>query len=162
MNAQIQTDQRPVITLTEFEANRLTFTAKGRSYIYDARGYEFVRYPKTGDALKEPKSSPFHPSTDTGILFRAYDDSGSKFFSFCHADCFDPAMHLICADSFESAYDIFLDEFAQTATDSDFPGEAAKEAALNNGVCSYSSGGRFVYSENVQGFEMKLIKAESL
>jgi hypothetical protein len=152
-------NQTPVITVTEFEANRLTFEAKGRTYIYDARGYEFAHYPKTGKILTEPKDSVL---MDIGILFRAYEDIGEKHFAFCHEDCFDPAMYLVCADSFETAYDIFLDEFAQPCEPHEYPTEELLEEAVNGGIVSHTSGGRLVYSENVQGFELKLVKAENL
>lgn len=80
-------EQTPNITLTDFEANRLTFQANGRTYIYDSRGYKFAHCPKTGDILTEPKESHLS-GFDVGILFRAYDDSADKFFSFFTADCF--------------------------------------------------------------------------
>jgi hypothetical protein len=150
----------PIVTVNEFEANRLTFKKGEKLYVYDARGYKFAHCPQTGNILTEPKESRL-AHINCGLLFRAYDDCGGRYFAFCHADCFDPAMHLVCADSFESAYDIFLDEFADEVDPADYSTDDEREEALNNGVIYYSSGGRLVHSENVQGFELTLIRAEN-
>lgn len=115
------------ISVNNFEANRLTLKSdqSDRLYVYDARGYQFVEYPLTGDYLKEKDHPCHHPkskheyTTGTHILFDAYDDGAENFFAFFEADCFDPPIKLIVADSFESAYDIYMDEFASIPDDSD-------------------------------------------
>ena len=111
-------DHQPKIGLDSLVAGRLTFKHGDRTYIYDSRGYQFVHYPTTGDILAEPKESALS-HCDTGILFGAYDDGWPNFFAFYEADCFDPPQYLICANSFEDAYDIFLDEFASIPDDDD-------------------------------------------
>lgn len=111
-------DHQPKIALDGLVAGRLTFKDGDREIIYDSRGYNFVHYPKTGDILTEPKES-IRSSCDTSILFGAYDDGWPKHFAFWEEDCFDPPQYLICAKSFEDAYDIFLDEFASIPDDDD-------------------------------------------
>lgn len=119
-------DHQPKIALDGLVAGRLTFKDGDREIIYDSRGYEFIHYPLTGDPLKEKEHPEHHPKSpaeyvrDTGCFFGAYDDCGDgKFFAFWEEDCFDPPQYLICAKSFEDAYDIFLDEFASTPDDDD-------------------------------------------
>ena len=114
----MNTDHQPKIGLDSLVAGRLTFKHGDLTYIYDSRGYQFVHYPTTGDGLTEPEESALS-SCDTGILFGAYDDGWPNFFAFYDADCFDPPQYLICAKSFEDAYDIFLDEFASIPDDDD-------------------------------------------
>lgn len=112
------TDKYPPIALDGLEAKRLTFKHGEFTYIYDARGYQFARCPTTGDIRTEPEENRLS-SCDTGIFFGAYDDGWPRYFAFYEADCFDPPQYLICARSFEDAYDIFLDEFASIPDDDD-------------------------------------------
>ena len=95
----------PTIGLYGLTAGRLVFEHNGRQYIYDSRGYEFAK-----DDRGREYAAP---------LFGAYDDGWPKYFAFCYADCFDPPQYLICARTFEDAYDIFLDEFASIPDDDD-------------------------------------------
>lgn len=156
------TDKYPPIALDGLEAKRLTFKHGEFTYIYDARGYQFARCPTTGDICTEPEENRLS-SCDTGIFFGAYDDGWPNFFAFYEADCFDPPQYLICARTFEDAYDIFLDEFG---TEYEFEAEtpegkdAEAEEAINDGAATVTSGGRFVNSEGVQGHELKLVKIE--
>lgn len=39
----------------------------------------------------------------------------SKFFICCNVDCFSPPMFLVRADSFESAYEVFVEDFGERA-----------------------------------------------
>ena len=162
-------DHQPKIALDGLVAGRLTFKDGDREIIYDSRGYQFANYPLTGDRLKEKEHPDFHAKSpaeyvrDTSILFGAYDDGWPKHFAFWEEDCFDPPQYLICAQSFQDAYDIFLDEFG---TDYEFEADTPKKkeleanSATENGVATYTSGGRLVYSEGVNGRELKLVKIE--
>lgn len=156
------TDKYPPIALNGLEAKRLTFNHGDHTYVYDARGYQFARFPTTGDSRSEPKETMLS-SYDTGIFFGAYDDGWPHYFAFYEADCFDPPQYLICARSFEDAYDIFLDEFG---TEYEFEAEtpagkdAEAEEAINDDVATVTSGGRFVNSEGIKGHELKLVKIE--
>ena len=76
------------------------------------------------EAVEDPETiaatlRSIRSSCDTSILFGAYDDGWPKHFAFWEEDCFDPPKYLICAKSFEDAYDIFLDEFASIPDDDD-------------------------------------------
>ena len=110
-------DHQPKIGLDGLVAGRLTFKDGDREIIYDSRGYKFARYPQTGDIIKEPDRNLV--SHDVGVFFGAYDDGWPRHFAFWEADCFDPPQYLICARSWEDAYDIFLDEFASIPDDDD-------------------------------------------
>ena len=111
-------DHQPKIGLDGLVAGRLTFKDGNREIIYDSRGYKFARCPTTGDSRTEPKESA-RSHCDTGCFFGAYDDGWPRHFAFWEADCFDPPQYLICARSWEDAYDIFLDEFASIPDDDD-------------------------------------------
>lgn len=54
--------------------------------------------------------SEFQPGVKTISDF--YDDGWDKWFVFFTEDCFDPPLYLINARTWEEAYDIFVDEFA--------------------------------------------------
>ena len=157
----MNTDHQPKIALDGLIAGRLTFKDGDREIIYDSRGYQFVRCPKTGDILTEPKEN-VRSSCDTGRFFGAYDDCWPKHFAFWEEDCFDPPQYLICARTFEDAYDIFLEEFGTRVdtTDADFNTEEKCEEAMNNGQITYTGGGTLVHSDRVNGRELKLIKIE--
>ena len=155
------TDKYPPIALDGLEAKRLTFKHGEFTYVYDARGYQFARCPTTGDSRTEPKENMLS-RCDTGIFFGAYDDGWPHYFAFYEADCFDPPQYLICARSFEDAYDIFLEEFGTKVdtTDTDFNTEEKREEAMDNGQITYTGGGALVHCESVNGHELKLVKIE--
>ena len=136
----MNTDHQPKIALDGLVAGRLTFKDGDREIIYDSRGYKFARYPQTGDIIKEPDRNLV--SHDVGVFFGAYDDGYGKFFSFWEADCFDPPQYLICARTFEDAYDIFLDEFG-TALDQNEITEIlaglSSEECKNRGLSEYDT-----------------------
>ena len=138
----MNTDHQPKIALDGLVAGRLTFKDGDREIIYDSRGYKFAHCPTTGDSLTEPKESA-RSHCDTGCFFGAYDDCGyGKFFSFWEEDCFGPPQYLICAKSFEDAYDIFLDEFG-TALDQNEITEIlaglSSEECKNRGLSEYDT-----------------------
>ena len=157
----MNTDHQPKIRLDGLEAGRLTFKDGDREIIYDSRGYKFAHYPTTGDSLTEPKESA-RSHCDTGCFFGAYDDGWPKHFTFWEEVGFDPPQYLICAKSFEDAYDIFLEEFGTKVDteDTDFNTEEKCEEAMNNGEITYTGGGTLVHSESVNGRELKLVKIE--
>ena len=135
------TDKYPPIALDGLEAKRLTFEHGEFTYVYDARGYQFAHCPTTGDICTEPEENRLS-SCDTGIFFGAYDDGWPRYFAFYEADCFDPPQYLICARSFEDAYDIFLDEFG-TALDQNEITEIlaglSSEECKNRGLSEYDT-----------------------
>ena len=153
-------DHQPKIGLDGLVAGRLTFKDGNREIIYDSRGYKFARYPQTGDIIKEPDRNLV--SHDVGVFFGAYDDGWPKHFAFWEEGCFDPPQYLICAKSFDDAYDIFLEEFGTKVDteDTDFNTEEKCEEAMNNGEITYTGGGTLVHSESVNGRELKLVKIE--
>ena len=153
-------DHQPKIGLDGLVAGRLTFKDGDREIIYDSRGYKFACYPQTGDIIKEPDRNLV--SHDVGVFFGAYDDGWPKHFAFWEEGCFDPPQYLICAKSFEDAYDIFLEEFGTKVDtkDTDFDTEEKCEESMNNGAITYTGGGTLVNSESVNGRELKLVKIE--
>ena len=161
-------DHQPKIALDGLVAGRLTFKDGDREIVYDSRGYQFANYPLTGDYLREKDHPDFHAKSpaeyvrDTGIFFGAYDDGWPKHFAFWEEDCFDPPQYLICAKSFEDAYDIFLEEFGTKVdlSDSDYDTKEKVDEAINNGEITYTGGGTLVHSESVNGRELKLVKIE--
>ena len=134
-------DHQPKIGLDGLVAGRLTFKDGNREIIYDSRGYKFARCPTTGDSRTEPKESA-RSHCDTGVFFGAYDDGWPKHFTFWEEDCFDPPQYLICAKSFEDAYDIFLEEFG-TALDQNEITEIlaglSSEECKNRGLSEYDT-----------------------
>jgi hypothetical protein len=142
----------PKISLNCLEASRLYFT---NGSIYDSRGYEFARHPITG--THEDKD--WHTG---GVFFGAYDDGDGDFFSFCEADCFDPPQYLIRASDFETAYDIFLDEFGTEADKEDYATEEAVSKGIDDGVVTYSGGGKLVHSEDIHGTQLTLLRIEGV
>ncbi len=104
------------------------------------------------------------------------DDYGS-FFVFYVEDCFDPPLYVIRADTFESAYEIFCDEFSRLIAidDSDLSDYLHEYDCPNRGralteenhedPCScggerlnYSSSGVAIDTEAVQGSEITLLR----
>ena len=148
------------ITINDQEAKVLRFTDQhGRQYVFG----------KIGD----PGATSFAD---------AYDDGWDKFFVFFEADCFCPAPYLICARTWEDAYDIFLDEFATVVEDDDIEeliqdwikehgdratrdeafehlGEDGQVTIAPNGART-ANGSPWRWAENINGFKLKLVSAE--
>lgn len=94
-------------------------------------------------------------------LSRVIDESGDSeavWFAFFEEDCFDPPIYIVRAESWEQAYEDFLD----TRPDADLSDwsdeERAEFEAGGNHPDGYSftSDGRIVYSEAVMGYEIEL------
>lgn len=78
------------------------------------------------------------------------DEAGygeDKWFLFAVADCFDPVLHAVLADTFERAYDEFLCQ-------------AEEELTVENTEVTddtyFNENGKPVDTESVQGFEVTL------
>lgn len=80
------------------------------------------------------------------------DDYQDRFFAFWVEDCFDPPVYVIRADSFESAYEIFCDEFSRLIeiSESDLPDYDPE-------TLNYSASGVPIDTEAVNGREIKLL-----
>lgn len=81
------------------------------------------------------------------------DDWGNGFFAFWVENCFDPSIAIVRADSFETAYEIFCDEFADwiKIDDSDL-------ADYDPETLNYNGSGVAIDTESVQGSEISLLR----
>lgn len=77
----------------------------------------------------------------------------NAWFAFTIADCFDPPIYVVCAESFEAAYEEFLDWKAE---DSGIRIDDADLKDYPDGPPTYSSSGIPLDPDNVQGFELVL------
>jgi hypothetical protein len=78
-----------------------------------------------------------------------------RFFAFWVADCFDPPIAIVRADSWENAYEIFLDEFERwIKIDEPDLGDYDEE------TLTYNSNGTPIDSEAVNGQEIKLVRID--
>lgn len=80
------------------------------------------------------------------------DDTEGQWFAFYNVDCFDPPLAIIRARSFESAYEVFCNEFEHwlkvNETDlADYPEEER----------NYNDNGTYIDTDNVQGHELHLL-----
>ena len=80
------------------------------------------------------------------------DDTEGKWFAFYNVDCFDPPMAVIRAKSFETAYDVFCDEWERWLKVDDI--DAADYPEDNR---SYNGNGTHIDIEAVQGNELFLL-----
>lgn len=107
-----------------------------------------------------------------------WNSSGSKLFIFYVADCFDPPLYLVQSDSFEDAYEQFIDHAAihlglaiedselheysnNPATKTNYTREEWDALTITEKLDSleifYSSNGVPVDTESVQGEEASLL-----
>lgn len=138
------------IAINNCEFNRLTFVHGRFEYILDLTG----------------KLN----SGSTMAVFRGfYDDyADNKWFCIFHADCAWPNYYLINARSFEDAYDVFMDKFADIPDPRDEPKtEEAEKEVIDNGTMTLApngprtqGGSAWRWCEDIQGFEVALVKAE--
>lgn len=85
-------------------------------------------------------------------------DSASPWFAFYVEDCFDPPIWLVRADSWESAYDDFVDALPETDLgdlDEDQRNELESTGDLSG--YTYDSSGLLKYTEAVMGYETKIV-----
>ena len=89
------------------------------------------------------------------------DDDNGEWYLFASVDCFDPPMFAIQADSWETAYEIFLDEFADEVdiSDADYNTAEKVDAACDNGEITCSPNGRLVHAESIQGWSTKPVRS---
>lgn len=89
-------------------------------------------------------------------------DYASPWFAFWEADCMSPAISIVRAESWEAAYEDFLDTLPD-ADPSDWSDEekATAEDPDNGNLpsgYSFSGNGRIIFTENVNGCEITLIE----
>jgi hypothetical protein len=80
------------------------------------------------------------------------DDPDGQWFWLASVDCFDPPYAVIRARSFETAYEVFCDEFSDwikvdPADAADYPEDER----------NYNGSGVHIDTDNVQGFELELV-----
>lgn len=82
------------------------------------------------------------------------DSEEQKFFLFCVTDCYDPQIAIVCADKMEEAYEWFVDELDWSHISEPDLKDYDEESL------SYNSNGTPYDSEQIHGFEVKLIGVE--
>lgn len=126
-------------------ARELVFTAGNADhrYILQAPGV-------TEDYLEFISRFPKHSVKRTSEHY--IDDTEGQWFACYNVDCFDPPFAIIRARSFESAYEIFCDEFeawlkVDEADAEDYPEDDR----------TYNGNGTHIDTDNVQLTELTLL-----
>lgn len=89
--------------------------------------------------------------------FHAEDTwTDSRWFLFANVDCFDPNVFIVRAKSFETAYDVFCDEFAKQAGLLVDESDAADYPEDDR---NYNNNGEHINTEGVQGYELSFVAA---
>jgi hypothetical protein len=100
------------ISLNDIEAQALIFGFGNRQLVVTAERLDTLKFWEVyGHDAEQISHKNF------------YDDGDGSWFVFYVADCFDPPKAVIRARSFETAYEIFCDEFSDwmKIDDSDLP-----------------------------------------
>lgn len=89
------------------------------------------------------------------------EDCGERFFVFAVADCAFPIYDLVCADSWEHAYEDYIDFAAEhrhcLIDDTDLKDYLDKNGEYQG---SLTSDGKPVDTDNIQGDEVRLIRID--
>ncbi len=166
------------ITLPDVEATAVVFSgfSRGRTYVVTADQIDTLAFwAKYGQDAQQISAKSAYLS-----------DYGKRFFAFYVADCFDPPIAIIRADSWESGYEIFCDEFSDwmKIDDSDLLDyvecdscqdkgknltlnsigqECRKDGCLGHyyPTCNMSSSGVDIDTEAAQGHVITLLRVET-
>ena len=134
----------------DLKTTRLEFRGLGNGLIVNPRPDE------TGMSY-QPASVP-----TSRVIDNQYGgaDSDSPWFVFFHENCAWPSYWIVRAESWESAYEEFLDE--QPEADPSDLADAGWDPETSDDLpdgFSWDSSGRIVYSECIMGHEIELISA---
>jgi hypothetical protein len=105
-----------------------------------------------------------YPMDRVGGPYRIHDfaeSDGEQWFLFSVADCAFPLVDLVRGSSWEDAYESYIDwaaEHRHIAIDPADFGDYALET--NNPTCHFTSDGRPVDTDNVQGNQVRLLAIE--
>lgn len=80
------------------------------------------------------------------------DDTEGDWFAFYVADCFDPPFVVIRSKSFETAYEVFCDEFSSRIKIDDADIGEGKDYDAEN--INFSASGVPIDTDNVQGHQL--------
>lgn len=84
-------------------------------------------------------------------------DSDAKWFAFYEEDCFDPPIWIVRAESFERAYEDFVDSRPEVnLEDLDEDQREELEGSGDLSGYAYNLSGRLVYTEAIMGHEVEL------
>lgn len=126
-------------------ARELVFTQgkDDRRYILQAPGAEtdYLEVLHRFSAFQVKRTTHFY-----------IDDTDGEWFACYNVDCFDPPMAVIRARSFESAYEVFCDEFADWLRVDEADADDYPEEERN-----YNGNGVHINTDNVQIYPMRLI-----
>jgi hypothetical protein len=89
-------------------------------------------------------------------LTRFYDDTGSDgdWFAFWEEDCHAPPVYILRADSFESAYEVFCEEFVHPLDEDTLKDYERTPEGDYEGLTLTSRG--WISTESIQGHEIEL------
>jgi hypothetical protein len=103
------------------------------------------------------------PADRVGGPYRLYDfideGSGEHMFIFAVADSYFPLHDLVRADNFEDAYEAYIDWAAKRRHLAIEPPDLAD---YDQDSLNYTSDGIPVDTDNVQGFEVKFVRADGI
>ena len=128
------------------------FDDPGEIMVVDSQGNEWLWE-------KSKKKAAHDPMDRVGGPFRLsdfIDDNGDKFFIMTVVDCAFPLSDLVRADSFESAYEAYID-WAAKRRHLEISIEDLKD--YDPEQVHMTSNGVPVDDENLKGSEVKLVKA---
>jgi hypothetical protein len=133
------------IDVDDINAIELVFTSGNADHRY-------ILQPATTqeDTLSTMLRHPHHQIKRTTEHY--IDDTSGKWFYFANVDCFDPPIAIIRARSFESAYEVFCDEFERWMVVDEPDAKDYPEDERN-----YNSNGTHIDASGVQGYELKLL-----
>lgn len=125
-------------------------------WVKDSRGNDWVWQ-------KGKEITAHDPADRVGGPFRIYDlvdeGSGEKLFIFAVADSYFPLHDLVRADTFEDAYEAYIDWAAKRRHLAIEPPDLQD---YNEDDLHYTSDGVPVDTDNVQGFEVRFDRAEGV
>lgn len=144
------TDRKP-FDIGNVSARKVSFRWRmGEPLVLDARPDE--------ERWADPTYYDEYLATDLYV-----DDPDGKWFAIWNEDCFQPSVYIVRADSFESAYETFIDEFGAQACGtiaedddvSNYGDGATIESLLGFGVLTWTPNG-IIDTEAVRGEEITL------
>jgi hypothetical protein len=135
---------KTAITVSDIQATALIFDWNGRKVVLDAENLGTL-------AFWDKHGQDCHHVTHHANV----DDYGKGWFVFYVEDCFAPPLAIIRADSFETAYEIFCDEFERWIRVDETDAADYPEDERN-----YNGNGTHIDTESVQGAEIRLVSVQ--
>lgn len=141
-----------MMNLGELEVGSVVFRSHPDGNVY----YVLTDGPKR-TALDWAGDFPIHPVKMVSGHY--IDDTDGRFYLLACVDCMDPAVYIVRARSFETAYEVFCDEFAEKAG---FVVSESDAADYPEDEREYNGNGQHIDAQHIQGFEVEFVAAFSL